>query len=259
MMYLIDEFAYKAGYDKYVRSYFMKDGKITSLTTQVYDQCYVLDNMDGNRQLYYPNQKYQDKYKLVRGKQYWQARKDKLNFNDIDGIRRLAVENRWVPGSTIDRRDKTIQQQIDLPIPDYIPAIALDIEVSMTEGQISAFTAPITAVVLSYNFPGRIHKHKVWLNGNVYKDFEVSQEKIEDKGITLEITDEKMILDRVNQVFKEMKAILVTFNGVTFDIKYFTARCDKLGITSVFDVEHPDVFRNFGYENSRLDFTESSE
>lgn len=255
-MYIIDEFAYNVKFDKFVRSYVLKDGQIYCNTTQLFDYCYAPVDGDEGIDLYDPHAHellpYKIKYKTVRYKELYQARKNGWNMNDIDSIRRLAVESCFVPGSTIQNgqnnlKQKTTQEEIDLPIPSFIPAVAMDIEVSMDIGSVSEFTAPITAIVLSYNTPNHTHFHRVWLNSEIYSEFDVNIDELKSNDIYLKLNDEKGILTEIYLILSELKAVLVTFYGCNFDFPYFVKRCEMNSLSNLFGSEASENFEKFGY------------
>lgn len=253
--YIIDEFEYSINFQKFVRVYYLDNNETKFIQKPVSDYCYTTaTEKDRNTiELYDPHEnrsKYKWRYKVAKGRDLFQARRNNVNYNDIDAIRRLAVDNNWVPGSTMSG-DKTTQEQIDLPIPSYVPAVALDIETSMTIGSPTNYTAPITAVVLSFNRAGGGHYHKVWLNSEVYKlaDVKTVTDKLAANGVGLRVNTEDNLLREVFLELREIKATLVTYNGCDFDLPYFVKRCQVHGIASYFGKEPNEYFAKFGYSN----------
>ena len=165
------------------------------------DYCYTptIDNEGDEFELFdtrSDNSPFKYKYKIVEYKELSQARRESMNFNDIDQIRKLAVQQNIVPGSSIEksRKSKTTQEEIDLPIPEFIPAVVMDIETSMTIGSPTDYTAPITSVVLSYNNIHGNHYHKVWLNNEIYTDIKIDENILSEKNISLNLYNEKTLI-----------------------------------------------------------------
>lgn len=236
--FIFDVFSYRVDKEQFLRYYCIDpNGICTYVDVQTKISGFGFDS-SGKIEFFNPITKENEKVSPLYGKKLWEAKKSGQLLNELPSVVQYALDHGYRPAKIGDMtKNPSLNEYIELLSTIQIKSLTLDIETDVE-------TSQITMIGTKY-VPE--NKYVLYINTKFFPD--IHSEKTESIKIIAD-TEENILKQASKAIFELNKRVLVSFNGMNFDIPVLLARCKAHGVVTWFDVAKSEWFSKFGYTNA---------